>query len=155
MKEVSHYDKLMETYQSEDEITSEFRDKIKLSVQRKAAEGRTKYATYLNINPNLEPPSVYSTAGGHKKVSMIAKLRTSAHNLQIEMGRRTATPRENRLCRCGEGVEDEEHFLTKCRLYTRVRQKHNIRTNDASVLLGDGRYATYIQELYEERNNHN
>ena len=56
VKEVSHYDKLMETYKSEDEITSEFRDKIKLSVQRKAAEGRTKYATYLNINPTLEPP---------------------------------------------------------------------------------------------------
>ena len=86
---------------------------------------------------------------------MIAKLRTSAHNLQIEMGRRTATPRENRLCRCGEKVEDEGHFLTECRLYTHVRQKHKITTKDAAVVLGDGQYATYIQELYEERNNHN
>ena len=155
VKEVSHYDKLMDKYQSEDEIISEFKDKIKLCIQRKAAQGRTKYSTYMNINPSLEPPTVYSTAGGHKKVSMIAKLRTSAHNLQIEMGRRTSTPRENRLCRCGEKVEDEGHFLTECRLYTQIRQKHKITTKDAAVVLGDGQYATYIQELYEERSNHN
>ena len=154
VKEISHYVKLTENYQNAHEITSEFMEKNKLSIQRKAVQGRTKYATYTNINPKLETPTVYTTARGHKNVSMLAKLRTSSHNLQVEMGRRTGTLRENRLCRCGE-VEDERHFLTECQLYTLVRQKHNITESDASVVLGDGQYVDYIHELYEERNNHN
>ena len=86
---------------------------------------------------------------------MIAKLRTSSHNLQVEMGRRTATPRENRLCHCGAEVENERHFLLECQRYAEIRQKHRIPVIDVSKVLGDGQYSNYIEELYEKRNNHN
>ena len=80
----------------------------------------------------------------------MAKLRTSAHNLQIEMGRRTNTARENRKCHCS-GVEDEEHFLTQCPRYEHVRRKHRVDASWCTVM-GDATYVDYIKELYEARN---
>ena len=46
----------------------------------------------------------------------MGKLRTSSHSLQVEMGRRTGTSRERRLCKCGVDIEDEKHFLSECLL---------------------------------------
>ena len=150
VKEISHYERLMDTYGSVEEIISEFYEKTKSSIRRKAEQGRSKYSTYITINPLLETPSVYDTTRGHKNVSMVAKLRTSAHNLQIEMGRRTATPKESRKCHCGD-VEDEKHFLTQCQVYEHIRRKHHVATISTPTLLGDGKYVHYINELYEER----
>jgi hypothetical protein len=55
------------------------------------------------------------------------KLRISAHQLQIEMGRYTVpkkTPLENRICKyCNTNqIEDEKHFLMFCPLYLTERQ---------------------------------
>ena len=52
----------------------------------------------------------------------LAEIRLSAHNLEIERGRYSKTPREQRLCKfCAEQgtsiVEDELHFLLQCPLY--------------------------------------
>lgn len=53
----------------------------------------------------------------------MSKLRISAHDLEIEKGRYTGTPREERLCRnCGV-VEDELHFLDSCTMYAHLRQQ--------------------------------
>ena len=58
----------------------------------------------------------------------LTKLRISAHELQIEMGRRKNIPREERHCKwckisIGMGIlEDEEHLLYSCDLYSPVRQ---------------------------------
>ena len=50
--------------------------------------------------------------------SAIEQLRTSSHQLEIEAGRATHTPREERLCRiCREEVEDEEHYTCRCPAY--------------------------------------
>ena len=152
VKEVAHYERLLARYESVEEIVSEFFEKTKASIRRKAENGRTKYATYVTVNPLLETPSVYSSTSGHKNVCVVAKLRTSAHNLQIEMGRRTGTARENRKCHCG-GVEDEEHFLTQCPVYEHVRRKHRVDASTSwCTVLGDGMYVEYIKELYEARN---
>ena len=122
-----------------------------MQYQTKTENGRTKYATYISVNPLLETPSVYSSTSGHKSVSMVAKLRTSAHNLQIEMGRRTNTARENRKCHCGD-VEDKKHFLTQCPGYEHVRRKHHVDVSTSwCTILGNGMYVEYIKELYEAR----
>ena len=128
-----------------------FFEKIKSSIRRKTDDGRSKYTTYLRINPLLETPSVYDTTYGHKNLSVVSKLRTSAHNLQIEMGRRTKTARENRKCHCGD-VEDEEHFLTQCLRYEHVRRNHGVGVSTSwCAVLGDGIYANYINDLYVAR----
>ena len=57
--------------------------------------------------------------------STLAKIRVSAHVLSIERGRYLNIQKHNRLCLCcnnGE-VEDELHFLIKCKIYNNVRNK--------------------------------
>ncbi len=61
------------------------------------------YELYLNLPPNLRVP--------------LARLRTSAHGLKIEIGRYTLphpTPVEDRVCDFCDVLEDEVHFLIDC-----------------------------------------
>ena len=57
-----------------------------------------------------------------------AKLRTSSHSLEIEVGRyfRPKIPRERRICKqCNLGeVEDELHHLLKCTFFREIRTSH-------------------------------
>ena len=53
-----------------------------------------------------------------------AKLRTSSHALEIEVGRYKDNPREERICKlCNLNcVENEAHFLTSCPYYKDERK---------------------------------
>ena len=67
----------------------------------------------------------------------LAKFRTSSVNLEIEIGRRHNTPREDRLCKlCGETnlfkIEDEFHVLLECPTYNSLRKIY-IGNNDISI----------------------
>ena len=151
LKEVKHYVNLIKTYNNADEIVTDFHEKIRNDIRKKAEQNRTRYITYLKINPLLDHPEVYKTTYGHKNVSMLGKLRTTTHNLQIDMGRRTSTPTELRKCHCG-AVEDEEHFLLRCYAYTNIRQRHHVtQTTTLTSILDDNKYVPYITALYEER----
>ena len=62
--------------------------------------------------------------------STLAKLRVSAHNLQIETGRfsKIKTPRDKRFCQYCKTlniftVEDEIHFVLACPLFQEERQR--------------------------------
>ena len=47
-----------------------------------------------------------------------------SHNLRVETGRWSRTPRELRVCHCSPVVvQDEEHVLIKCPLSQSKRQK--------------------------------
>ena len=51
------------------------------------------------------------------------QLRISAHKLEVETGRYSKTPRQNRICKtCNSGICDEIHFLTKCAFADAERQ---------------------------------
>ena len=55
--------------------------------------------------------------GTYSQRRTLTKFRISSHNLEIEKGRYTNTPVEQRLCRlctCKDDVEDEIHFLLEC-----------------------------------------
>ncbi|KAH6557133.1 hypothetical protein KP509_1Z132300 [Ceratopteris richardii] len=55
----------------------------------------------------------------------IGQLRVSSHQLEIEVGRATHTPRDERLCRiCREEVEDEEHYTCRCQAYEDIRDRY-------------------------------
>ena len=51
----------------------------------------------------------------------LTKLRTSSHQLMIEIGRyhRPPIPVEDRLCPTCNVIEDEEHFMLECTQYNR------------------------------------
>jgi hypothetical protein len=56
-------------------------------------------------------------------MSTLAKFRISSHSLKIEKGRHARIPLTQRLCiTCSEGeVEDEIHFMWKCKKYEDIR----------------------------------
>ena len=54
----------------------------------------------------------------------LAKLRTSSHRLEVEMGRWARPERiafENRKCKHCQILEDEFHFILECPLYSNIR----------------------------------
>ena len=58
----------------------------------------------------------------------IAKIRCSAHSLEIEKGRHRNIPRIERICKlCDKGeVESEQHFLLNCDKYDTLKRQHEI-----------------------------
>ena len=58
----------------------------------------------------------------------IAKIRCSAHSLEIEKGRHKKIPRIERICKlCDKGeVESEQHFLLNCDKYHTLKRQHKI-----------------------------
>ncbi len=150
LKEIIHYEYIYNKYKCKEEIVDAFFEDIKRTIRRKASEGKSKYVTYLQINPELSFPECYGDSK-HRYVSMVAKLRASSHCLRVETGRRTGTPREHRLCHCKADVEDESHFLLYCDLYADIRMKHNIRGISLVDLLNDVKYLLYIDDLMKRR----
>ena len=57
--------------------------------------------------------------------TMFAKIRTTNHSLEIELGRHRNIPRMDRVCRiCKTGlVETELHFLLECSAYEDLRHQ--------------------------------
>jgi hypothetical protein len=76
---------------------------------------KNTYTCEPYVEMNLQP----------KYVSTIAKFRISAHDLEIERGRKARpipVPANERFCRyCKDQVEDEIHVVTKCPLYKELR----------------------------------
>ena len=119
---VDHYVQLDLKYENLDDITKQSLTEIQDTVRRKA-ENQSKYKSYMLINPLLERPSVYNRFIPTYKLHYASQLRCISHELEIEIGRYSRTPREERLCSCGE-VEDEEHFILYCHQYTHIRNKY-------------------------------
>ena len=90
----------------------------------------TRLTTYFNINGDLSMHNVY--ARKYDRYSFIpevyrlafTRMRTSSHRLRIETGRWAKLNREQRLCKCGQSVGDEEHALTQCTLTQSLRDTY-------------------------------
>ncbi len=76
----------------------------------------------LNIIFGAEKYLLYCQNNTYR--SNICRLRISCHKLLIETGRHMKLKPEDRICKhCNlNEVEDEVHFLTKCKLYTNERK---------------------------------
>jgi hypothetical protein len=101
--------------------------------------------------------------------SVFAQMRCGILPLKIETGRYTQIPVEFRICIfCNDNVvEDENHFLFECSLYSEVRQKFWIifenlspgfrqKTNDEKISLFMNRNLVktageYVYECYSHR----
>ena len=93
-----------------------------------ANETGTKAVTYRSINPNLRVHPVYTTKDyvSERARLTFTKFRLSSHSLKVETGRWSRINHEDRLCDCGEAVEDEFHVLFSCAKTEDVRRKFGI-----------------------------
>ena len=70
---------------------------------------------------------------------IIAKVRCSSHNLEIEKGRHKNQNRDKRFCLlCQErAIEDETHFLSSCQIYNTIRRTHGYATKSPQDIMND------------------
>ena len=87
--------------------------------------GRTKFRTYLTINPDLSGHRMYTdkTADVPDRDPVSAScLRLSSHRLAVETGRWSRKPQNERRCLCGD-VQTEEHVICFCPRMALVRSR--------------------------------
>ena len=87
MSNIRHYDQLLEKYASEAEIIEEAEQKQKADILEKARAGKSRYLTYVKVNPNLERSKIYERNVSTSKLQKVIRLRTNSHSLEIETGR--------------------------------------------------------------------
>jgi len=97
----------------------------------------TRFRTYVELNPTLDTHAVYlrqlSSLEEHHRLAF-TRIRLSSHELRIETGRWSRTPREERRCGCSlNTVQDETHVTFTCPKTEEIRSKyptllHNVQT---------------------------
>ena len=95
-------------------------------------EQGSKAETYRSLNPDLKVHPVYITNDyiDEKARVTFTRMRLSSHNLKVETGRWSRIAREDRICACGEAIEDEEHVLLRCQKTDFVREKFHVDSNE-------------------------
>jgi hypothetical protein len=90
---------------------------------------------------------------------ILAQMRTGSNFLQIELGRRSKTPQNERMCTCcnTNEVEDEHHFVFKCEAFKDIRTRyHELFSSKpqslAEFFMGDLRKAAkFLTECRDHR----
>ena len=119
------------------------------AVRLKANENRSRYQSYLEINPLLKRPQIYNCYVPSHKLCQVTRIRLISHSLQIELGRqhKSPIPNEERLCNCGQ-VEDEKHFILTCSNYSHIRNKYsNLQSLALEEQVDHIQTADFIYEL--------
>ena len=112
-----HYEQLITKYSCAQDIAKEFRAKTKEKVYELARKGKTKYCTYVEINPELSTSPLLDVI--HPIAKDMIKFRLGSHYLPVETGRWSGLDHNARLCgTCGE-IGDEKHVLYRCSLINR------------------------------------
>ena len=90
---------------------------------------------YAQFKTELKFEKYLECITNDKLLKELAAFRLSAHNFDIELGRHSNVPRENRLCRlCPmQIVESEYHYLLVCPLYGDIRRQFLTKTAWSSV----------------------
>ena len=99
-------------------------------------QGISRLEFYKKVHTVFKPAK-YIDLSNFKKRKTIARIRCSNHCLEIEKGRHRNIDRANRTCKiCTDKVvEDEEHFLLKCKTYENLRNKYQIPTDNAADIM--------------------
>ena len=88
---------------------------------RREGNQKNKLRTYrlFKQNFNFEPYLNF------KQRQALTKLRIGNHCLEIELGRHKNIKAADRICKiCKDGVEDETHFLVKCKNFKNIRKPY-------------------------------
>ena len=109
---------------------------------------------YKQIKSSLSPASYTLLPFYQRKI--VAKLRCSSHNLEIEKGRHKKVNSENRLClMCSDkAIEDEAHFLSHCTAYNTLRLRHGFSNKNPEELMNTDNQinlSIYLHKSFELR----
>ena len=85
----------------------------------------TRNMQYRTINPELKVHDMYTRDPVIQEYQRIAttRLGLSSHRHRIETGRWSRVAREDRLCQCETGIQDEQHVLLSCPLTETLRSR--------------------------------
>ena len=113
--------------ESESDLGNAFFGKAKDVFHQEAfaqiSDPNSKLRTYALIKENIGRENYLKDIRNTKHRQMLTKLRLSNHQLMIEIGRHKKLPKEERICQiCHDGIEDEIHFLIKCKTLQQLRQ---------------------------------
>jgi hypothetical protein len=114
-------------------------------------ESSSKCAIYIKMNPELVVHDVYENSTqytpDHLRVSF-SRFRLSSHNLRVELGRWTRTPREERRCTCELAhVQDESHVTFRCPLTSSIRSDFNIHHDNWTLLFEHANICRITHEI--------
>lgn len=131
---LKYYTNLEQTYTTpknlEEVLTNEFRTSNTTKINQKSNnDAVSRLGVYLQINPNLTPPPQRPDFLEFERV-LLSRYRCGSHNLKIEVGR-LCNPkilREERLCKCNNGVQSLRHCLFDCVLLKEVYEEHDYST---------------------------
>ena len=127
---VYHYKKLADTYGNgkscKDELKEKFLTTWKSRVEKSFSDDReSKLGVYKQINPDLQRYSTEESTPEFERIH-ITRFRTGSHKLQIEKGRHSRIPRENRLCICNTDIQTLNHVIFTCPLTSRIPNITNL-----------------------------
>ena len=97
---------------------------------------KPKLRTYCIFKKEVKIENHVTSNLPKKSRSLIQRLRIGTLPLEIERGRFSHTPLDQRICKiCNNGIEDECHLLFDCPAYTTLRKEwlEKTLTNDRTV----------------------
>ena len=84
----------------------------------------SKLGTYYRVNSHLQKFTPNTANLTENERILITRYRTGSQSLAIEIGRFSNTPRANRLCVCGDGVQTVWHIFPECQLTRTIVHKN-------------------------------
>jgi hypothetical protein len=118
---------------------SEFKQRVSDHYRQMWFDGKSsspKLVYYDQFKGLLEPAKYLSCVVRKDFRIALTRYRISCHVLEIEIGRRNNTTREERVCKvCMQNsniyvIEDEFHMLCVCPLYSELRDAYGIKCRD-------------------------
>jgi hypothetical protein len=119
---------------------------------REYARKRTKFATYMEFNPQLSVCPIYNDAllPEHHRIAA-TRFRLSSHELLIEKLRWSRVPRDRRICPCDSvSVQTEYHVISDCLLTQDLRRNLRNVTLPLSLheMFIDNHYRTICEYIH-------
>lgn len=106
-------------------LRSRLRDQY-IGIWRQSINATTSLYMYKELKPTFEISAYILSMKNRSLIKLLARIRLSSHNLNIESGRHRNINRQNRLCiLCNTNdIEDEYHFILICSAYRELRASH-------------------------------
>ena len=138
---LKHYEKLETDFVTpqncQDTLTRKFRDESSEKIRRKSNDDpESRLGMYMQVNPHLTPITPVENILECERV-VLTRYRSGSHNLKIESGRlhNPTIPRDERLCRCNNGIQSLSHVLFDCPLLAELYREYNYTTIEEALKL--------------------